>query len=285
MPSKWLFISIGIILLGFVVAVLIGQRHERTRADRLVEMLRQSEPVSVIGAVNFSSFAELPAPVALYFRHVLKDGQQIIKVAWMRQTGVLRTSTISNSWPSFTANQVVVPGAPGLVWNAKVAMPLGTHVMVLDSYNCGTGSGRVSLLSALVVASESGAPELNSGALHRYLAEGVWYPTALLPQSGVRWTTINDRAALATLTDRGTTVSLEFRFNESGEVTSIYSSGRFGRFDGGYKQVPWEGHFRNYEVRSGMRVPTYGEVGWYDAGGLQVVWKGNLIDVQYEFAP
>jgi hypothetical protein len=178
-----------------------------------------------------------------------------------------------------------VPAAPGFVWNAKVVMPLATHVRVLDSYSTGTGSGRVSLLSAFAVASDSGAPELNSGALHRYLAEAVWYPTALLPQSGILWTQINDRAALATLTDRGTPVSLEFRFNEIGEVTGIYSPGRFGSFNGGYKQVPWEGHFRNYEVRSGVCVPTYGEVGWYGAGVWQAVWKGNLVDVQYELAP
>ena len=145
--------------------------------------------------------------------------------------------------------------------------------------------GRVSLSSAFAVAEESGAPELNSGALHRYLAEAVWYPTALLPQSGVVWTPITDRSALATLTDRGTTVSLEFRFDESGEVTGIYSPGRFGRFDGGYKRVPWEGHFRRYEVRARMRVPTHAEVGWYETGAWQAVWKGDPVDVRYELGP
>lgn len=162
-------------------------------------------------------------------------------------------------------------------------MPLASHVRVLDSYIAGIGAGRVSLLSAIAVASERGTPELNSGALYRYLAEAVWYPTALLPQSGVLWSPIDDCAALATLTVRGTTVSLEFRFNEIGEVTGIYSPGRFGRFDGGYKQVPWEGHFRSYRILSGMRVPSYGEVGWYDNTMLQLVWKGNIIGADYEF--
>ena len=37
-------------------------------------------------------------------------------------------------------------------------------------------------------------------------------------------------------------------------------------------------------MRSGLRVPTYGEVGWYDAGAWKAVWKGDLIEVQYEFA-
>jgi hypothetical protein len=285
MMSKWIVIASGFILLGSAVAVLIGQSRETTKADRLITTLLQSKSRQVVGPVVFSSFAELPPPVVRYFSYALTDGQQRIKVAKMHQAGELRTSTTTNSWHSFTASQIVVPDAPGFVWNAKVVMPLATHVRVLDSYSTGTGSGRLSLLSAFAVASESGAPELNSGALHRYLSEAVWYPTALLPQSGILWTPINDRAALATLTVRGTTVSLEFRFNEIGEVTGNYTPGRFGRFDGGYRQVPWEGHFRNYKVQSGMRIPTYGEIGWYDAGMWQTVWKGNFVDVQYELTP
>jgi hypothetical protein len=96
---------------------------------------------------------------------------------------------------------------------------------------------------------------------------------------------VNDHAATAALTDRGVTVSLEFRFNEAGEVTGIYSPGRFGRFDGAYRQVPWEGHFMDCQGKAGMRVPRFGEVGWYDNGTLQLVWKGNIVDAQYELGP
>jgi hypothetical protein len=209
----------------------------------------------------------------------------MIKTARMRQTGELRISTENEKWSRFKGSEVVVPAGPGFVWTAEVAMPLGTHVRVIDSYIGGIGSGRVSFLSGLPISSESGVVELNSGALHRYLAEAVWYPTALLPQSGVSWSPINDDAALATLTDEETTVSLEFRFNDIGEVTGIYSPGRFGRFRDGYKRVPWEGRFSYYEVRAGMRVPTFGEVGWYDSEEWQPVWKGNLIHIAYEFLP
>lgn len=55
-----------------------------------------------------------------------------------------------------------------------------------------------------------------------------------------------------------------------------------GRFDGAYRRVPWEGHFRDYRVRGGMRVPSYGEVGWYEGDRLELVWRGSLLDVEYE---
>ena len=283
--GKWFLITIGVIVVGATVAVLIGQSRETYKSERMAATLMEGASQPKSESVDFASFSELPPPVARYFRHVLKDGQKLISMARFDQSGVLRTSTTTGTWSAFTASHLVVPPATGFIWNARVEMPLAAHVQVLDSYIAGAGAGRVNLLSAFAVASEAGAPELNAGALHRYLAEAVWYPTALLPRPGLVWSAIDDRAALATLADRGTTVSLEFRFNEAGEVTGIYSPGRFGRFDGGYKQVPWEGHFRDYQIQAGMRVPFYGEVGWYEKGVLQLVWKGNVLEAQYEFEP
>lgn len=264
-----------------VIAIFVGQARENIKTDAQLAALVQGVPRPGTTTVDFDSFSTLPPPVARYFRHVLAENQKLIKTATMQQSGLLRTSTTTDAWSEFTARHVVAPVVTGFVWNARVAMPLATHVRVVDSYIAGVGGGRVSILSAFTVAAEAGDPELNSGALHRYLAEAVWYPTALLPQSGVRWSPVDDHAAMATVTDGRTTVSLEFRFNDIGEVVGIYSSGRFGRFDQAYSRIPWEGHFRDYQSRGGMRIPSYGEVGWYEGETLELVWKGNLIDVQY----
>lgn len=276
-------ITSGLIAIAIILAIFIGRSREDASTSVLLESLHRSLSRPVAGTVDFNTFSSLPPPVARYFKHVLTNQQKLIKTAELHQSGVLRTSTSTDNWSSFNARQIVVPYATGFVWNAKVEMPLATHVRVIDSYVSGIGAGRVSILSALTVASESGDPELNSGALHRYLAEAVWYPTALLPQSGVSWSPVSDRSAMATIMDRGTRVSLEFIFNDADEVVGIYSPGRFGRFDGTYKQVPWEGHFRDYQLRGNMRVPVYGEVGWHVDDTLQLVWKGNLVDVQYQF--
>lgn len=286
--GKWLLIAVGIIIVGAAIAVLVRRaratsKAEQSKAEQIEAMLLQTVSWPVIKTVNFDAFAELPPPVELYFRHVLTDKQELIKQGVIRQSGRLRTRIQKENWSAFTARHLAVPPATGFVWNAKVEMPLLTHVRVLDSYVAGSGSGSVNLLSALTVASAVGVPEMNSGALHRYLAESVWYPTALLPQSGVMWSPIDNEAAMARLTNRGTTVSLEFQFNEVGEVTGIYTPTRFGSFDGEYRQVPWEGHFRDYQERAGMCIPLYGEVGWYNHGTLQLVWKANITDAEYEF--
>jgi len=282
--DNWILIELGIIILVIVIAVVIGCARESTLVTHMLDRLIDRCAAPDDSVVDFNSLSGLPHPVSNYLKHVLANGQKMIKIARMHQSGILRTSMKTVAWSLFTADQVVVPPATGFVWSAKVEMPLGTHVRVLDSYSAGVGAGRVSLLSAIAVASDSGGSELNSAALLRYLAEAVWYPTALSPQSGVVWSEIDDRSALATLTNYGITVSLVFRFNDVNEVIAIYSPGRFSRIDGKYKQLPWEGHFRDYQIRGGMRIPIYGEVGWYEDETLQLVWKGNIIDTQYQFS-
>ncbi len=266
----------------FAALVLFLQYSESQRVAAQKQRLQSAE--ADYQTFQSAMLAGLPEPVARYFRYVLTEGQPFIASAAMSQNGVLRTSISSPDWTKFTAKQFVASAAPGFVWNARVAVRPGFHVSVVDSYNSGVGAGRVSLLGALTVVQAENIAELNAGALHRYLAEAVWYPTALLPQAGVQWTGLNDSAAIATLTDNGVTVSLEFRFNDIGEVTGIYTDGRFGQFDGGYRKTPWQGAFANYQLVEGMRVPHYGEVGWIIDGELELVWKGELDNVRYAFA-
>jgi hypothetical protein len=170
------------------------------------------------------------------------------------------------------------------VWNARVRIAPLLRVRVLDAYVRGEGSGEVRLGSVLRLAAARGGVEMNAGALHRYLAEAVWCPTALLPEAGVRWSPVGPAAALATLTDAATTVSLEFRFDDADLVTGIYAAGRWGRFEGAYRLAPWEGHFRAYGERDGMRVPAEGEVGWHVGGRWACVFRGRLTGARYDMA-
>jgi hypothetical protein len=177
---------------------------------------------------------------------------------------------------NFKAEHVTAPAAAAFLWNARVSVAPALHVRVRDALVAGNGSGEVSLLSTVTVASHSGTPEMNSGALHRFLAEAVWYPSALLPGPHLRWSPMDDRRAVATLTDHGISVSLEFRFADTGEVTGIYTPARWGRFGKSFEQVPWQGHFGEYTKRNGIFVPLHGDVGWYVAGEWRTVWKGTI---------
>jgi len=225
---------------------------------------------------------DLPNPVRRYFTHVLPEGQKPIRRLRMSQSGVLRTDTGGTRWMKFRAQHVVDPPARRFSWDAKVQVMPFVHLRVRDAYAEGAGSGEIQLLSAMTVASERDEPELNAAALHRYLAEAVWYPTALLPGAGVQWSPVDDVRAAATLTDGGTTVSLVFRFNEAGEATVVHTPGRWRRQRKAYALTPWEGHFSDYRRHQGILVPSCGEVGWYVDGQLEIVWKGQVTSFEYE---
>lgn len=280
---KAALVGLGASLAAIAVALRAGSRHRQRSLSRLVESLVVSS-VDRSGAPRAASLpADLPAPVAAYFARVLQNDQPAIRLARFRQSGVLRTEATRARWLRFDADAVVSPAAVAFVWDARIAMAPLLHVRVRDALVRGIGSGRVDFLSAFPVASAEGDPRLTSGALHRYLAEAVWYPTALLPRPSLRWSAIDAQAALATLTHCGVTVSLEFRFDGTGEIVGIYTPARWGRFGGGYRQAPWEGHFRNYVHRHGMLVPSEGEVGWYIEGAWRSVWRGSILEATYEW--
>jgi hypothetical protein len=120
--------------------------------------------------------------------------------------------------------------------------------------------GRLAALIAVV--DQQDRPELNAGALQRYLAEAPWFPTALLPGPALTWEEIDSRTARATLTDRTTSVSVEFTFGAQGEIVRSFTPERFREVQGRYVPTPWGGTYHDYELVEGMQVPRHAAVSW-----------------------
>ncbi len=150
-------------------------------------------------------------------------------------------------------------------------------VRMRDSYVAGRGLMTAKVLSLVSVMNAHDNPKLDAGALQRYLAEAAWLPTALLPNENLKWTAIDDRKALTTLSNSGTTVSLEFSFNETGEIIGVFAPERFRETNSEYKPFPWAGRFPNYQEKSGMMIPTEGEVEWQMPERTSPYWKGKIV--------
>src|SRR5215203_4365029 len=153
--------------------------------------------------------AALPPPVARYLQRALPQNHRLIRRLHLKQAGTLRASAQSTRWLRFEAEQVTQPLTLAFQWDARVRLAPLFHLRVRDAYGGGKGSSAVKLMSVLTVASDAAGPEINAGALQRYLAEAAWYPTALLPSAVLRWTDEGNNKAVATLTDAGVSVSLE----------------------------------------------------------------------------
>ena len=164
-------------------------------------------------------------------------------------------------------------------------MAPGLSAGIRDSYFNGRGGGRVALWSALVVARAESSPELDSAALLRYLAEAAWYPTALLPGPGLCWLPRDACSATAELTDRGTTVRLDFHSDDENRIVRVHSDGRYRSVGKAYELTPWRGLFGDHERHAGMLIPMRGTVEWWLDGDWRTVWRGRLSDVDYQGSP
>ncbi len=158
----------------------------------------------------------------------------------------------------------------------------GISINVYDAYLDGRAEMKGRILSLFTLIDAQGREELNKGALQRFLAEAVWMPTALLPSQGVEWQGIDERHARATISDKAVAVSLEFGFNEKGEITSVYTANRYREVSGDYQSTPWGAKLGNYISVDGYRIPSEGEVSWYLGDRLYTYWKAVVTDVSYE---
>ena len=157
---------------------------------------------------------------------MLKDRQPLIATATFELAGTINMSETGENWKPFTSWQRAVIHRPGFLWNGRVALFPGVAANVHDSYIAGVGTLHAALLGLFTVAQVQGGGEIARGELMRYFAEMVWYPTALLPSQGVHWEAVDDRSANATLVDGPVTLTLLFRFDEAGLITSVHADAR-----------------------------------------------------------
>ncbi len=283
----WTALSIGVLLVAVLALVVIGDVRWESATQKQMVLLESARVPITVGRYDAREIDGLPAPVQRYFRAVLKDGQPLIAAATFELAGTFNMSATSENWKPFTSWQRAVVHHPGFLWNGRVAVLPGLVAHVHDSYIAGIGTLHAAMLGLFTVANVQGGDEAARGELMRYFAEMAWYPTALLPSQGVRWAALDDHSANAVLVDGPITLTLLFRFDEAGLITSIHADARGASVgkDGAMVMLPWECSVSSYQRRDGMLVPTHGEAAWMQPEGRKPYFIGELTSLVYEFAP
>jgi hypothetical protein len=227
--------------------------------------------------------AGLPAPVQRYFRAALQPGQRMIQAVTVEHAGTFNMSEGRKRWLPFTSHQRVLLARPGFDWEARIRLLPGLAIRVHDAYVAGEGVLTARLLGVPVVTMR-GTPELAHGELMRFLAEAAWYPTALLPSQGVRWTPVDDSTARAEFADGATRLTLTYRFGRDGLIETTRAEDRGRTVKGKVVPTPWEGRWSHCLERDGMRVPLEGEVAWLLPDGRKPYWRGHVTRLEYEYA-
>jgi hypothetical protein len=274
---EWPFarIGVGVNIVVLLVLPIAAAAFWRADSARLIDALSAAPPTA--GAGNPAS---VPPVVARYLQRAAPEGRTASHVRLEQHAEFM----LGGTWRPLTAEQFMQASPPAFVWDARIAMAPGVAAHVRDSYGQGHGGMHASAMGIVPMVAQQGRPELDAGALHRYLAELVWLPSALRPGSAVRWEPIGEREARVTLVDGANTVSLEFRFNGDGDVEEIFTPARYSEKDGHYSLQPWQVRCREHTVLSGFRVPGYCEVAWLNADGPAPYWRGRISAARYTLA-
>lgn len=278
--------TFGIILIVIVIVVAVllvwGRWQWGRYVTKLSERVMSAVRPGADGRVRLAETEALPDPVRRYFQHVLQDDQPLINTVRLHQEGGFRTSPETKDWLPLRADQYFSTAPRAFVWDAAITMAPGLSVLVRDSYLQGKGHMQGKILALLPIIDTAADKRLNQAALQRWLAEAAWFPTALLPEQGVVWEAIDDTRAQATITDAGISVSLDFEFNDLGEIVSVYAPERYKEVDGEYVPTPWKGYFSDYIKVDGYRIPSRGKVEWQLEDQVYPYWKAEIMDVQFE---
>jgi hypothetical protein len=234
----------------------------------------REEPISA------SQFESLPAPVRRYLTAVIPENRRRGLRVRFTQAGVFRVREEVEKWLPFTAEQHVVTNPPGFVWDATIRVAPLLSVRVMDAYQNGRGVLSARLLGVVPVAKASG-PEMDEGEMMRYLAEAIWYPTALLPDERLSWRPLDQRSAIAVLSDNGREVSVKFSFDDDGMIYRI-DADRYRAENGGYRRRPWSAYCGEYALRNGFRIPLEARVVWHFPQLDLEYFRGRIESIEYD---
>ena len=253
------------------------------RPDDLISRLEHGRHDVRPTRYDEGELAGLPDPVRRYFRAAIRPGRPMITAVRLEQTGTLNMREDGERWQPFRASQRIVLAPPGFAWDARVRLLPGVAIRVRDAYLDGNGLLDARLFG-LPLLPRLPSAELARGELMRFLAEAAWYPTALLPSQGVRWSPVGEHGACAELADDGTRVSLEFRFGSDGLIESVRAGDRGRSVRGKTVPTPWEGRWSRFTQVDGLRVPLEGEVAWLLPAGRHPYWRGRVSRLTYDEA-
>ena len=87
------------------------------------------------------------------------------------------------------------------------------------------------------------------------------------------------------MVDGPLTLTLLFRFNDTGLIGSFRAEARGSMVNQKMVMAPWEGHWSDYQARDGVLVPGAGEVAWMRPEGRKPYFVGTVRSMTFECAP
>ncbi len=114
--------------------------------------------------------------------------------------GAMRSKPTAD-WMSFSATQHYTINPPGFIWNSQINAGSMIAIVGRDKFENGRGNMLIKPFYLYTLANSSG-PEIDQGAMLRYMAELMWFPEAAV-MDYFHWEAIDSTSATLTMTYSG----------------------------------------------------------------------------------
>jgi hypothetical protein len=221
------------------------------------------------------SIEHLPPPVAQSLRRSGVLGRPIPHRVRLRQRGEI---LIRGRWLPFTAQQGYVLSPPAFQWRATVTLAGLPIARARDSLAGGRGRIQVRLLNLLTVVDAEG-PEMDQGALMRWLNETMWFPQVWASEV-ITWRPVDDTTAIGGVSVGDLSVEGEFRFDTGGRLVD-FRADRYRVEADSAKLTTWRTPLTNHGRLGGVEVPVSGHALWELSEGDFEYIRLQVTDLQH----
>jgi hypothetical protein len=135
-------------------------------------------------------------------------------------------------------------------------------------------------LWSIVPIANAGGKEIDQGASLRFLNEIMWFPAAALIPA-IRWESMDNDRARATLTNGSRDVSAVFEFDEHGKLVTM-SAERYMSSGTTFSLEKWSTPILEYGEMNGLRIPIRGKGMWSLKDGDFTYIHLEVVEIQYD---
>lgn len=205
-----------------------------------------------------NAISHLPGIVQSWLRNSNVIGKPMATTAHVHQVGRMKLKP-DGAWMTVNAEQWFTTGTPGFLWSADVGDGSLIQFSGRDKLAQGKGSMLIALYSLIPIVDAAG-PSIDQGAMVRYLAEIIWFPSAALSRYIV-WEELDSTMVRATLTYNNLSVVGTFTFNDQARPLRFQAE-RF--YDKTQTLETWRIDIDEHKLKSFNEVviPTHATVTW-----------------------
>ena len=221
----------------------------------------------------------LPTAVQKWLQASGVVGRPAIKHVYLQQRGEMKNAP-GGKWIPFEAEQHFSTDPPSFLWKTKISPSRFLFINGRDKYEHGKGNMLIKAYGLFTIADSKGS-QTDEGTLLRYLAETCWFPTAAL-NDYIKWETIDDHSAKATMSYGGTTASGVFSFNKNGNIEK-FEANRYYIKNNHSSLEKWQVTCIHHKTMNGIRIPVKNNVTWKLKEGDFKWLELEITNIQFTF--